>query len=386
MIHHVFNSSVVSGPETLVLPNLQGFEEPCEVVLLEETRKAAGAAGVTEYARELGFRVHPFPVVRRLDLGAIRALRVFWKHEHPLIVHAHGPKASLYAMMALRGRRGEPRLITTHHGVRANDQTPKLRFYETVYEKLVIPRTDLCLTVCTSDRDLLIARGVPSNRIAVHLNGVGRRRYSGSARQQTALDVRKSWSAIVADDLAETFIVGVVGRLAPEKQHGLILEAFARLRKERPGTNVRLLCFGSGPLERELRDRTAALGLESCVHWLGYRSDMETELTGLDVLLSVSSAEGLPINLIEAGWAGVPVIATGIDGVRDLIEDSDSGVLLPSPAGTHDIVGALTGLLDDRARAQRLAERLQVRVTEGFSKEAWTHRLNEIYQSLTRGD
>ena len=103
MIHHVFNSSVVSGPETLVLPNLQDFAMPCRIVLLEETRLPQGAATVTDYARELGFIVDTIPVARRMDRKAVRRLGEFWREHSPRMVHAHGPKATMHAMLAMRG-------------------------------------------------------------------------------------------------------------------------------------------------------------------------------------------------------------------------------------------------------------------------------------------
>jgi glycosyltransferase involved in cell wall biosynthesis len=385
LIHHVFNSSLVSGPERLVLPNLQGFPDPCEIVLLQEGRRLGGAARVAEYAGGLGFRVHEFPVASRLDLAAVRALRAFWAERTPGIIHAHGPKAAFHVMLALRKWRGRPWFLTTHHGVRANDQWVKLRFFEALYETVVIPRTDLCLTVCTSDRTLLISRGVRAEKLAVHLNGITRPLYSGAARLNVSREARHAWFRDLGVDLSGAFLVGVVGRLSPEKQHGLILRSFARFRADYPSLNVHLLCFGSGPLEALLARRTGALGLDANVHWMGYRPDVSTEITGLDVLLSISRAEGLPINLLEAGWAGVPIIASAVDGVRDLIQQRVSGLLLEPPATVPAIVEAIRYILGETAEAERMAERLQASVRARFSREAWTERLIEIYAGFPAG-
>jgi len=382
MIHHVFNSSLVSGPELLVLPNLAQFPEPFAIILLQERRLPEGAARVADFAIGLGHTVHEFPVAGRLDYEAARAMRAFWRETRPTVVHAHGPKAALHVLLALSRMRDRPLFLTTHHGVRANDQSAKLRLFETIYEKLVMPRTDLCLTVCTSDRELLISRGVPAEKLAVHLNGISRRPFSGSARRAASAGIRRAWSDELGVGLSNAFIVGVVGRLAPEKQHDLILRAFARFREGDSAGDRHLLCFGSGPREAGLVKQTADLGLQGSVHWMGYRPDVYGQMPGLDVLLSVSSAEGLPINLLEAGWSGVPVIASGVDGVRDLIHHGDSGLLLDSPAEVDAIVEAIERMRVDRAVADRMADRLQATVAERFSRESWIRRLSEIYAGL----
>ena len=381
MIHHVFNSTLVSGPETLVLPNLQGLAEPCEIVLLQENRRAEGSTTVADYARSLGFAVHEIAVRGRVDMQAMLKLRKLWHKRKPRLVHPHGPKASLYSMLALKtsfsSRR--PWLLTTHHGVRANDQSLKLKFFETIYEKVVIPQCDLCLTVCTSDRELLVQRGIRTEKVETHLNGVDRKFFSASERTEAAHSSRAAWQAVLGSVALDGFLIGVVGRLSHEKQHGRILEGFAHLIKSDPSLRARLLCFGSGPLEAELKDKSERLGISDLVHWMGYRRDIAVEMTGLDVLLSLSNAEGLPINLIEAGWASTPVVATGVDGVRDLIEPDKSGILLKATATSDEIVEALTRLIRSDELASRLGRNLQERVSQNFSKTAWRTRLDEVY-------
>jgi len=386
-VHHVFNSSLVSGPETLVLPNLVGFSRPSAVVLLQESRLPKGAATVSQYAVSLGFQTHEIPVHRRFDLGAVSALTELWTRHRPGIVHAHGPKASLHALLAVRRfpRSSRPRLVTTHHGVRANDQSLKLKFFELVYEKTVIPFYDLCLTVCTSDRDLLIRRGLRDAKIEIHLNGVDRPEVSAADRAAARRSVRKVWAALPGGPPDEGFLVGVVARLSVEKRHDAILRAMAVLGREHPGLNARLACFGSGPLEGGLRDLSVRLGVDSRVHWMGYRSGIAAEMVGLDTLLSLSMAEGLPINLVEAGWCGTPVIAQAVDGVRDLIEDGKSGILLEPPASEDRVVRAVRDLAMDPSQAARLGSGLQERVREKFSKKAWVERLESIYDRLEAG-
>lgn len=380
-VQHVFVSSIVSGPETLVLPNLARLPVKPLIVILRETREGSDGAAVGEYARGLGLDVREIPVRSRLDLRTVGLLDEHWKRCPPAIVHAHGPKATLHAALAARrGGARRPALVTTHHGVRATDRFLKTRMYEKVYEKGVMPLCDLCLTVCTSDRDLLVRRGVARGRLRVHLNGVDRRPIEPDQRPPVQAAVRRRWAHACGLKELNGFLIGVVGRLSVEKQHRRILNALALLASRSPDLGFHLLCFGSGPLEAELRGLSERSPIADRVHWMGYRAGVSDELAGLDLLVSLSNAEGLPINLIEAGWSGTPVLATGIDGIRDLIEPGVSGVLLDAPAPDARVADAVERLALDPAAASAMGARLQERVRARFSGEVWLSRLLELYR------
>ena len=383
-ILHVFNSTLVSGPETLVLPNLAGSGLDIRVVLLQETRNSVGAQTVASYATNLGFEVHEIPTRGRMDVFACFTLSRLLGQLAPSIIHTHGPKAGLYALAAARLGRCPGALITTHHGVRANDTSNKLKLFETVYEKLIIPRQARCLAVCSSDAQLLKTRGVPSSRLATHLNGTDRPLLTGTAKTQARTLARANWAqALTRPSFDESEMLwGVVGRLAPEKRHSILLESLAVLLKAQPGAKLHVLLFGSGPLETKLKTQASQLGLGQHVHFMGYRPDVSAEMAGLDLLLSLSSAEGLPINLIEAGWAAVPVAATAVDGVKDLIVHGESGWLLPAEITSTELAATLGGILQNPAPATDWATRLQSRVAERFSRKAWLEDLRGHYDLL----
>ena len=380
-VQHVFVSSIVSGPETLVLPNLARLPEKPLVVILRETREGAAGSAVGDYARGLGLEVREIPVRSRFDLRAIRLLGDLWNAAPPGIVHAHGPKATLHAALAERRvRPARALLVTTHHGVRATDRFFKTRVYEKVYEKAVMPLCDLCLTVCTSDRDILIRRGVARERLRVHLNGVDRRPVETGERARLRAEIRGRWARAIGVPALDGFLIGVVGRLSVEKQHKKILGALSLLAARSPRIAFQLLCFGSGPLEAELKALSSSSPIRERVHWMGYRTGVSDELPGLDLLLSLSNAEGLPINLIEAGWSGIPVLATGVDGIRDLIEPGVSGILLDAPAEDARVAEAVQRLARDPAAAAAMGSRLQARVRTRFSGTVWLSRLLELYR------
>jgi glycosyltransferase involved in cell wall biosynthesis len=370
-VQHLFNSSVVSGPETLVLPNLAAGAHRPTILLLSETRLAEGAAKVAKYARDLGLPAAEIPVERRFDRRAIGALAHRLAEAPPKILHTHGPKATLYALLAIRSIAPSlrPRLVTTHHGVRAFDRSWRLAFFARVYERHTIPRCDRCLTVCSSDRALLIDRGIAAEKIAIHLNGIDRPPLSDGKQARAAWEL-------------DGFLVGVVGRLSPEKRHREIFEVIRFVRAQRPALPIRLLCFGSGPLERELRAAASSTGIGDRVHFLGYRENVAAELPGLDLVLSLSRTEGLPISLIEAGWAARAVVARGVDGIRDLISDGKSGILVDEAASPAEIAAQVGILAGDPSRAASLGSALHDRVRDRFSRNAWLTRLDAIYEEL----
>ena len=248
----------------------------------------------------------------------------------------------------------------------------------------VIPFCDLCLTVCSSDRELLIRRGVSPSKLRVHFNGVDRRAVEPAERGRLRIALREEWGRACRAGPLDGFLIGVVGRLAVEKQHRRILSALSFFAARFPDERFRLLCFGSGPLEGELKALSARLPIADRVHWLGYRKDASAEMAGLDVLLSLSNAEGLPINLIEAGWSGTPVVAHGVDGIRDLIEHGVSGILLEPPASDAQVAEVLRRLSQDPPAAEALGLRLQERVRRSFSGSVWISRLLELYEDAAR--
>jgi glycosyltransferase involved in cell wall biosynthesis len=163
-----------------------------------------------------------------------------------------------------------------------------------------------------------------------------------------------------------------------------MLRVAAHLNRLRPDLKWKLLCFGTGPRLESLRKLSGSLGVAHRVHWAGYRSSVGDELTGLDALMLLSDAEGLPLTLIEAGWAATPVLATRVGGIPDLISDGESGVLVERKTPDARIARTLLSLLEDPARMSSLGRRLQEKVEIEFSKEAWLTKLRALYRDVSK--
>ena len=153
------------------------------------------------------------------------------------------------------------------------------------------------------------------------------------------------------------FVVGIVARLSAEKAHEVLFQAIAACAPSVP--QVRLVVIGGGDREAELRDLARELGIASRTIFLGIRRDVPDLLPGLDVACLSSVYEGVPITLIEAMAAGLPVVATDCGSVRDMVEDGEQGFVVP--------VGDVENFAD---RLQRLAHDESLRTQMGKSGRA----------------
>jgi glycosyltransferase involved in cell wall biosynthesis len=378
MIIHVFNSSIVSGPETLVIPALPLLGEEVVVIFLSEIRCGDKSDLPPAYSRSFGLKTIEISVKSRWDQAAVSELKALLGELSPRIVHAHEVKASAY-VAAARSRGRNYKLVTTNHGVRAK-KAPRLRLYEWIFTHLVMPKFDRVLCVCSSDKELLLKRGVPKEKIHVHLNGVDRQTEDLSQRTERSAEIRNLWGLKERGVSSDAICLGIVGRLSPEKRHSFVLHTMRKLQQRAPKNNIHLIVFGTGALSDKLVSEANALEISSSVQWMGYRATVGSEMRGFDLLLSVSSAEGLPINIIEAGWAGVSVLATAVDGNLDLIPSPEFGTLVNLGTSETELAEKLEQILSSEKIRRETGANLQKRVIDGFSGKVWLERLKELYR------
>lgn len=392
MIIQLFNSSLVSGPETLVIPALSSLSNDLgeiQVWNLSEIRKREDAKNPLEYARSYGLKIGSIPVRNPVDVIAIKELALKIQNTQPSLVHAHDVKASIYLALArVYLRFTQPKkqptfkIVSTHHGI-VGRVGIKLRFYEWIYRFLFLRFFDATLSVCTMDREILLKSGLNPARVFLHLNGVDRPKMNLPEKLSASLAIRQDWESRFKINLTKKMVFGVAARLSAEKNHLLLLEALCILKMRKlHGTEWTCLCFGSGPDEVFLKRRTQEFGLQNHVFWAGYQKNFSEEMVGLDILISLSSGEGLPISLIEAGWSNTAIIATAVGGVNDLLPDSEKNLNISKisvNSTAQEVANRIEKLLLNTELRQRLAQNFQNRVIHSFSGSVWKKRLKEIY-------
>ena len=379
MIYHIFNSSLISGPETLAMPALAEIKDNAQIIWLREARVSdEKQKHVASYMESYGLTYHTIPVESRLDKHAVNMLKELLEKTANLeVAHAHDVKASFYLLKASKQIKNRKfQTVSTHHGVFARSGFVN-KLYEKYYANFILPQLDRTLTVCSSDRLVLIKRGLKPAKVVAHLNGVTRNRISQGDRSKSQKKIREDWDLHVSDD---TFVFGVAARLDHEKRHDLILNVAKELKTSHPNFKFVILCFGRGPLEGKLKERTKLLGLENNIQWRGYRSHLGQEFAGFDALLSLSSAEGLPINLIESGWAATPVFASNVNGVGDLVTAESLGTLVTVDEDVKAIAAKIVGFAASKEKLAQVGLNFQTHVEKNFSQAEWLKSLLEIYK------
>jgi glycosyltransferase involved in cell wall biosynthesis len=224
------------------------------------------------------------------------------------------------------------------------------------------------VAVSAADRDRMIAiervrpakiRVVPTAYIPRAADGNG--------------DIRRELG-IPADDP----VIGTVAVLRPEKALEVLLAAFSMLPERL--SRARLIIAGEGWSRPPLMDEAARLGVQDRVHFLGMRADTDAVWRALDVAAISSDREGFPVAALEAMTNGVPLVATAVGGVPELLEDGVSALLLP-PRNPEALAQALVRLLDDPALRATLADEAK-RVSRAFSLERLLSTMDEMYVGL----
>src|SRR6516165_6808478 len=171
--------------------------------------------------------------------------------------------------------------------------------------------------------------------------------------------------AVPARKPRDEVVFGVAGRMAPEKNHRVLIEAFALARRRHSRLRLRLL--GAGVLEPKLKEQARSLGLGDSIEFCGFGHDAPAFLSGLDVYVLPSDFEGLPLGLLEAIASGLPVVATAVDGVPRIVENTGSGWLCP-PNNPQALMAAMEGAMACPDRGER-GERSRRLVEQRFSAE-----------------
>lgn len=280
----------------------------------------------------------------------------------PDVVHTHGYRADLLAGSAARAC-GLPR-VSTLHGFTGGDW--KNRFYERVQLR-ALRRFDAVVAVSAPIVDRLAGLGIAADRVALIPNGWAPHTPPlPRAEARAALGLPGAGVAL-----------GWVGRLSPEKGADVFLAALARLAR----VEVRAAIVGEGRQRAALEQESARLGLADRVRWLGLVPGAGRFLAAFDAFVLSSRTEGTPIALFEAMAAGIPIIATGVGGVPDVLASGTEALLVP-PEDPGALAGAIAATLDAPDLAAARAERARARLTRDYGLAPWLERHRALYTSI----
>jgi glycosyltransferase involved in cell wall biosynthesis len=306
------------------------------------------------------------------DLRALYALRKELAEFAPDVVHTHASKAGAIGRRAARVLPGAAKVHTFHGHVLEGYFGAPISRGLVALERRLARETDRVVAVSHATADDLVRLGVVEDeqKLVVVQPGI-------DLDPLLSIDGRDGALRELIGAKEGDFVVGVVGRLAEVKQPGVSLDVFALLAPHHP--RLHLVFVGDG-LERgmvERRIRALPQGLQRRAHLVGAREDMRGVLADLDLVMSTSRSEGMPVALIEAAAAGKPVVATNVGGVAELVAHERTGWLGTS---ADELAYGLAQYLEmSPAGLAALGVRSRLRVGHKNSAEALANRLEELY-------
>ena len=369
----VMDLTFVGGAEMLLLELLRRVDrsrvEP-EVVCLREEGPLAGDF------RAAGVPVTVLHRTGRYDLATLpRLVALLRAHRTDVVLVNHHHRAALTL----------GRLAARLAGVRANVVAAHDMDLARVGGR-VLPRHDV-ETLFLSDALVLLA---PSQG-----------RYLHEAEQVGSRPWRRAREVVIGNGIAvgtapgpaqraaarrelglpaDAAVLGIVARLSPQKAHDVLLRAVARLAPTRP--DLRLVVVGDGAEKAAAQALAAELGIAERVLFTGVRRDVPALLPGFDVACLSSVHEGVPLTVLEAMAAGVPVVATDVGALRDLVTDGEDGYLVP-PGDVVALAQRLAELVDDPARRAAFGAAARARAERSFSIEHTVRGYQDLIGELT---
>jgi glycosyltransferase involved in cell wall biosynthesis len=290
----------------------------------------------------------------RLALAVMRAIRA----EHPDLIHTHMVHADAYGSLAAHALRIP--FVSTRH----NDDRYLLGPFRYV-DRGLMHGVRRIVAISDAVRTFHIRSGLPAEKLVTIHYGLDSVPGVPSERTPEELGVEPGAPLVLA-----------IGRLIAQKDHATLLDAFARVRERQP--DARLAILGWGPLETKVKEHAASLGLDGFVLVPG-RVEPRDWLARADVFAHTSRWEGFGIVLLEAMLASLPIVATRVSAVPEIVVDGETG-LLADAGDSRAIAEHLLALLDDPARRQAFGAAGLRRAHEEFSVERMTERTLDVYR------
>lgn len=316
---------------------------------------------------EIGKRAANFADIHELTMAGDVDPRFFLelvgliRQIQPDVVHVHSRRgADWWGGMAARWC-GVRAIVTRRVD---NPESPwlariKYRFYDRI------------VTISDGIRRVLLAQGIPAERIELIHSVVDRAQYD--------LPPERQWFAEEFDLLPEELTVAVIAQLIDRKGHRFLIEAAPAILEVFPKT--RFIFFGKGPLREELAALCHARGIQERVVFAGFRDDLHRILPNIDLVVHPALMEGLGVSLLQAAAAGVPIVGAEAGGIPEVVKDGVNGFLTP-PGEVTQLQQRVIELLRDPPLRSQMGEQGKSLVAAEFSIESMVNRYRVLYSSL----
>lgn len=372
-VFYVITKSGIGGAQKYVLDLATHLPNTFKPIVIS----GPGNEGRTDLARALsenGIASMSLPALARdvrpgKDIAAFFALLRLFRTERPQVVHVNSSKAGGLGAAAARFAR-VPCIVFTCHGLPYDEaRDPLSRFF--IF--LATLTTIYCAhtTVALSENNYRRLKHLPFvGRRVVHIpNGIHPETIPARA------EARASLRALDATIPERGALVGTIAELNANKDLAVAIDAIAQV------PDAHYVVIGEGELRQELIARAKNVGIADRIHLLGALPQAARYLAAFDAFLLTSRKEGLPYALLEAGAAGVPVVAVDIPGVRDIVEHEQTGLLVSRIPET--IAAALVKMLSNNSLSRVFAERMRTHISSKFSLDHMIEATTALYREVT---
>jgi len=317
---------------------------------------------VEERAQQMGLQTIPITVTWQGDWQDFSALRRFIRERKTDVVHVHWSRDMMVSGFAGTIEHVPVRVLSRHM-----PYPFKSRLGTLLYSRLLFTRM---VTVSNSVRETLLRCGVPDAKIEVIHHGTDVEAFAKTTEDRKAV---REELGIPEDCVA----IGIVGRIAPEKGHHVLLDALKKIDGLYP---LRLVVVGNGSDEPGVREQVQALGLSDKVVFTGFRDDVNNVINALDVVTVPSTWEEPCSAVVQQAMAlSKPVVGTRAGGTPEMVLEGETGLLVP-PLNADALAGAIARLSGDAFLRKRLGAAGRDRAEAHFSLRVMTDKIEALYQ------
>jgi glycosyltransferase involved in cell wall biosynthesis len=372
---HVIDSGGLYGAEVMLLnlvteqarlglePVIASIGEPHIVEKPLETEALRRGVRVEK------FRMRPGPNIP----GAFRVLRFAWREKFDLL-HSHGYKGNILFGFLPRSFRRLP-LVATVHGWCSTGGMNRMRVYEWL-DSLSLDFIDQVVLVSESMRTHSGMRKRVIQNCQVVNNGIP---VTDDGLSVHDSEVEGPMDRGIVDFCRGGYTLGAIGRLSPEKGFDILLDAVKEVTKTNP--EVRLVILGEGGERGSLEAKIRDLGLEGRVLMPGYMANAKWYLSLIRVFVLSSLTEGLPMVILEAMLAGVPIVSTSVGGVPEVLLHGKAGILVPALSAPA-LADGMSSMITNAAAATTMVETGKELVMTRYSASTMAVNYNKIYECL----
>jgi glycosyltransferase involved in cell wall biosynthesis len=326
---------------------------------------------------EVGIKINPVRMTNRYNLGIISRLKKIIKTKDVRIVHSQGGRADFFARIAARIANVPIIISSMAMLVEGYDVSRSRKGLYVLIDRWTERWVNKFTVLSEAMRRSLIERHkIPPENIVKIYNGIEIEEYNPDLKEirNKKLEVRRELG--LKNDVP---VIGAIGRLVWQKGFEYLIRAAPEVLKKCP--EARFLIVGEGPLQNELILTSEKLNVADRIIFSGFRNDIKEILASIDVLAMPSLLEGLPMVLLEAMAMAKPIVATRIDGITEVLENSKTGLLVPAK-NSHALAEAIVGILDDKAKANFFGQNAREAAKEKFSVKKMVEQIESAYEKL----